>query len=157
MIEESEGFNKWNVLYYPVCSVFLTARLCSNVGYAFVHMERKEEAMAAIDALNGTMFKGRQLAVELSKAQPLVNQMVSGGNSTGAKEFKAPHLCTSFAFANTHSCFSLLLIGGLLPRPPLSIEHQSQAAVLAAAAAAAAGLPIQVSGLFSRTFEILDF
>lgn len=42
--------------------------------------------MAAIDALNGTMFKGRQLAVELSKAQPLVNQMVSGGNSTGAEE-----------------------------------------------------------------------
>lgn len=42
--------------------------------------------MAAIDALNGTMFKGRQLAVELSKAQPLVNQMGSGGNSTGAEE-----------------------------------------------------------------------
>lgn len=58
-----------------------TARLCSNVGYAFVHMERKEEAMAAIDALSGTMFKGRQLAVELSKAQPLINQIVSAGNS----------------------------------------------------------------------------
>ncbi|TNM84726.1 hypothetical protein fugu_008904 [Takifugu bimaculatus] len=100
------------------------ARLCSNVGYAFVHMERKEEAMAAIDALNGTMFKGRQLAVELSKAQPLVNQMVSGGNSTG----------------------------GLLPRPPLSIEHQSQAAVLAAAAAAAAGLPIQVQQSVHNSF-----
>lgn len=58
-----------------------TARLCSNVGYAFVHMERKEEALAAIDALNGTMFKGRQLAVELSKAQPLINQIMSAGNS----------------------------------------------------------------------------
>lgn len=48
-----------------------------------MHMERKEEALAAIEALNGTMFKGRQLAVELSKAQPLVNQMVSSGNSGG--------------------------------------------------------------------------
>lgn len=40
--------------------------------------------MAAIDALNGTMFKGRQLAVELSKAQPLINQIVSAGNSANA-------------------------------------------------------------------------
>lgn len=47
-------------------------------------MERKEDAMAAIDALNGTMFKGRQLAVELSKAQPLINQIVTPGNSTNA-------------------------------------------------------------------------
>ncbi len=63
--------------------VHFTARLCSNVGYAFVHMERKEEAMAAIEALNGTMYKGRQLAVELSKAQPLINQIVSAGNPGG--------------------------------------------------------------------------
>ncbi|XP_041864171.1 RNA-binding protein 14a isoform X2 [Melanotaenia boesemani] len=107
------------------------ARLCSNVGYAFVHMERKEEAMAAIDALNGTMFKGRQLAVELSKAQPLINQLVTGGNSAtpgGDRE-------------------------GLLPRPPPSLEHhQSQAAVLAAAAAAAAGLPIQVQQSVHNSF-----
>lgn len=61
----------------PVCSA---ARLCSNVGYAFVHMERKEEALVAIDALNGTMYKGRQLAVELSKAQPLINQIAMAGN-----------------------------------------------------------------------------
>ncbi|XP_030601560.1 RNA-binding protein 14a isoform X2 [Archocentrus centrarchus] len=107
------------------------ARLCSNVGYAFVHMERKEDAMAAIDALNGTMFKGRQLAVELSKAQPLINQIVTAGNSTspaGGRE-------------------------GLLPRPPPSLEHhQSQAAVLAAAAAAAAGLPIQVQQSVHNSF-----
>lgn len=45
-------------------------------------MERKEEALAAIDALNGTMFKGRPLAVELSKAQPLVNQLASSGGSS---------------------------------------------------------------------------
>uniref|UniRef100_A0A3Q0SX83 RNA-binding protein 14 n=1 Tax=Amphilophus citrinellus TaxID=61819 RepID=A0A3Q0SX83_AMPCI len=107
------------------------ARLCSNVGYAFVHMERKEDAMAAIDALNGTMFKGRQLAVELSKAQPLINQIVTAGNST------------SPAGALT----------GLLPRPPPSLEHhQSQAAVLAAAAAAAAGLPIQVQQSVHNSF-----
>ncbi|XP_068188188.1 RNA-binding protein 14a isoform X1 [Antennarius striatus] len=100
------------------------ARLCSNVGYAFVHMERKEEALAAIEALNGTMYKGRQLAVELSKAQPLINQLVTSGNS-----------------------------GGLLPRPPPSLEHhQSQAAVLAAAAAAAAGLPIQVQQSVHNSF-----
>ncbi|XP_069574809.1 RNA-binding protein 14a isoform X1 [Brachyistius frenatus] len=107
------------------------ARLCSNVGYAFVHMERKEEALVAIEALNGTMFKGRQLAVELSKAQPLINQIVSAGNSNnpgGGRE-------------------------GLLPRPPPSLEHhQSQAAVLAAAAAAAAGLPIQVQQSVHNSF-----
>uniref|UniRef100_A0A3P8TK16 RNA-binding protein 14 n=1 Tax=Amphiprion percula TaxID=161767 RepID=A0A3P8TK16_AMPPE len=99
------------------------ARLCSNVGYAFVHMERKEDALAAIEALNGTMFKGRQLAVELSKAQPLINQIVTSGRE------------------------------GLLPRPPPSLEHhQSQAAVLAAAAAAAAGLPIQVQQSVHNSF-----
>ncbi|XP_031712883.1 RNA-binding protein 14a isoform X1 [Anarrhichthys ocellatus] len=109
------------------------ARLCSNVGYAFVHMERKEEALVAIDALNGTMYKGRQLAVELSKAQPLINQIAMAGNSnhggvTGGRE-------------------------GLLPRPPPSLEHhQSQAAVLAAAAAAAAGLPIQVQQSVHNSF-----
>lgn len=79
------------------------------MGYAFVHMERKEEALAAIDALNGTMFKGRQLAVELSKAQPLVNQMGSGGNSTGAEEFKAQTLGTTFAVISIHSLMFLLL------------------------------------------------
>lgn len=140
-----------------------TARLCSNVGYAFVHMERKEEALAAIEALNGTMFKGRQLAVELSKAQPLINQLVTSGNSanpTGclpASENKKSIpansdiqqlLISSFLFSSPlHSGAR----EGLLPRPPPSLEHhQSQAAVLAAAAAAAAGLPIQVSSCFSR-------
>uniref|UniRef100_A0A3B3BJX5 RNA binding motif protein 14a n=1 Tax=Oryzias melastigma TaxID=30732 RepID=A0A3B3BJX5_ORYME len=43
----------------------LDSRLCSNVGYAFVHMERKEEAQAAIDALNGTMFKGRTVQTNI--------------------------------------------------------------------------------------------
>lgn len=107
------------------------ARLCSNVGYAFVHMERKEDALSAIDALNGTMFKGRQLAVELSKAQPLINQIVSAGNSSNSSGGRE----------------------GLLPRPPPSLEHhQSQAAVLAAAAAAAAGLPIQVQQSVHNSF-----
>lgn len=119
-------FNKRNVLNYHVCFVFLTARLCSNVGYAFVHMERKEEAMAAIDALNGTMFKGRQLAVELSKAQPLVNQMVSGGNSTGAEEFKAQYLCISFAFANTYWCFSFSMKVGFSRDPPCPLSIRAR-------------------------------
>ena len=57
--------------------VRIAARLCSNAGYAFVHMERKEEALLAIDGLNGTMYKGRQLSVELSKAQPLINQLAN--------------------------------------------------------------------------------
>ncbi|KAF3841054.1 hypothetical protein F7725_006916 [Dissostichus mawsoni] len=103
------------------------ARLCSNVGYAFVHMERKEEALVAIEGLNGTNYKGRQLAVELSKAQPLINQLAMAGNNHGRD--------------------------GLLPRPPPSLEHhQSQAAVLAAAAAAAAGLPIQVQQSVHNSF-----
>uniref|UniRef100_UPI003AAF65AA RNA-binding protein 14a isoform X2 n=1 Tax=Centroberyx gerrardi TaxID=166262 RepID=UPI003AAF65AA len=114
------------------------ARLCSNAGYAFVHMERKEEALLAIDALNGTIFKGRQLSVELSKAQPLINQIMGAGNAA-------------------NSPGSGMVGGGaaegLLPRPPPSLEHhQSQAAVLAAAAAAAAGLPIQVQQSVHNSF-----
>ncbi|XP_034033978.1 RNA-binding protein 14a isoform X2 [Thalassophryne amazonica] len=112
------------------------ARLCSNVGYAFVHMERKEDAMTAIDALNGTTFKGRQLAVELSKAQPLINQIVTSGSASYS---------TGGAAAGGRE--------GLLPRPSASLEHhQSQAAVLAAAAAAAAGLPIQVQQSVHNSF-----
>ncbi|CAL1573221.1 unnamed protein product [Knipowitschia caucasica] len=100
------------------------ARLCSNVGYAFVHMERRDEAVQAIEALNGSLYKGRQLAVELSKAQPLANQIPGGDGSRRE---------------------------GLLPRPALE-HHQSQAAVLAAAAAAAAGLPIQVQQSVHNSF-----
>uniref|UniRef100_A0A4W5N9R9 RNA-binding protein 14 n=1 Tax=Hucho hucho TaxID=62062 RepID=A0A4W5N9R9_9TELE len=46
------------------------ARLSSSAGYAFVHMERKEDAVQAIEALHGTTFKGRPLSVELSNVQP---------------------------------------------------------------------------------------
>ncbi|KAM3868759.1 uncharacterized protein ACN63O_006118 [Diretmus argenteus] len=111
------------------------ARLCSNAGYAFVHMERKEDALQAIDALNGTIFKGRQLSVELSKAQPLINQIMNAANAMNAgMDVGAPR-------------------EGLLPRPASSLEHhQSQAAVLAAAAAAAAGLPIQVQQSVHNSF-----
>ncbi|XP_077357640.1 uncharacterized protein LOC144004335 isoform X3 [Festucalex cinctus] len=45
-------------------------RHSSSVGYAFVHMENKEDALQAIEALHGTSFKGRPLSVELSKVQP---------------------------------------------------------------------------------------
>ncbi|XP_028659077.1 RNA-binding protein 14b [Erpetoichthys calabaricus] len=44
---------------------------CDKVkGYAFVHMEKKEDALQAIETLHGTTFKGRPLSVELSKVQP---------------------------------------------------------------------------------------
>lgn len=147
----------WNLKLISHHLLHSTARLCSNVGYAFVHMERKEEALQAIEALNGTMYKGRQLAVELSKAQPLINQLGQSGGNDDEMLLSRVFL---FPLIERWNCltsmFSSLLLSpptggrdGLLPRPPPSLEHhQSQAAVLAAAAAAAAGLPIQVSHWF---------
>ncbi|XP_077401557.1 RNA-binding protein 14b isoform X3 [Vanacampus margaritifer] len=101
------------------------ARHSSSVGYAFVHMENKEDALQAIEALHGTSFKGRPLSVELSKVQP------SKQTPTG----KIP--CVS--------CGKQGHYAGECPvgKPTLE-QYQSQAAVLAAAAAAAAGLPLQV-------------
>ncbi|XP_077357639.1 uncharacterized protein LOC144004335 isoform X2 [Festucalex cinctus] len=99
---------------------------CDKVkGYAFVHMENKEDALQAIEALHGTSFKGRPLSVELSKVQP------SKQTPTG----KIP--CVS--------CGKQGHYAGECPvgKPTLE-QYQSQAAVLAAAAAAAAGLPLQV-------------
>lgn len=118
------------------------ARLSSNAGYAFVHMERKEDALQAIEALHGTTFKGRQLSVELSKAQPSINQTTGTGNvGMGGGAMSA-------GVYGGGMCD-----GGLLPRPPPSLEHhQSQAAVLAAAAAAAAGLPLQVQQSVHNSF-----
>ncbi|XP_067865699.1 RNA-binding protein 4B-like isoform X1 [Heterodontus francisci] len=37
--------------------------------YAFVHMERSEDAMEAIRGLDGTEFKGKRMQVELSKSR----------------------------------------------------------------------------------------
>ncbi|KAJ8336648.1 hypothetical protein SKAU_G00378680 [Synaphobranchus kaupii] len=101
------------------------ARLSSSAGYAFVHMESKEDALQAIEALHGTSFKGRPLSVELSKVQP--NKQAPTG--------KIP--CVS--------CGKQGHYAGECPvgKPTLE-QYQSQAAVLAAAAAAAAGLPLQV-------------
>ncbi|XP_037116646.1 RNA-binding protein 14b [Syngnathus acus] len=99
---------------------------CDKVkGYAFVHMENKEDALQAIEALHGTSFKGRPLSVELSKVQP------SKQTPTG----KIP--CVN--------CGKQGHYAGECPvgKPTLE-QYQSQAAVLAAAAAAAAGLPLQV-------------
>ncbi|KAG9346659.1 hypothetical protein JZ751_006971 [Albula glossodonta] len=99
---------------------------CDKVkGYAFVHMEKKEDALQAIEALHGTSFKGRPLSVELSKVQP----------SKQAPTGKIP--CVS--------CGKQGHYAGECPvgKPTLE-QYQSQAAVLAAAAAAAAGLPLQV-------------
>ncbi|XP_030194705.1 RNA-binding protein 14b isoform X1 [Gadus morhua] len=101
------------------------ARHSSSAGYAFVHMENKEDALQAIEALHGTSFKGRPLSVELSKVQP------SKQTPTG----KIP--CVS--------CGKQGHYAGECPAGKSSLEqYQSQAAVLAAAAAAAAGLPLQV-------------
>ncbi|XP_071379599.1 RNA-binding protein 14b [Centroberyx affinis] len=101
------------------------ARHSSSAGYAFVHMENKEDALQAIEALHGTSFKGRPLSVELSKVQP------SKQTPTG----KIP--CVS--------CGKQGHYAGECPVGKPSLEqYQSQAAVLAAAAAAAAGLPLQV-------------
>ncbi|XP_066574862.1 RNA-binding protein 14b isoform X2 [Amia ocellicauda] len=99
---------------------------CDKVkGYAFVHMENKEDALQAIEALHGTSFKGRPLSVELSKVQP------SKQGPTG----KIP--CVS--------CGKQGHYAGECPLTKPSLEqYQSQAAVVAAAAAAAAGLPLQV-------------
>ncbi|XP_023649020.2 uncharacterized protein [Paramormyrops kingsleyae] len=99
---------------------------CDKVkGYAFVHMENKEDALQAIEALHGTSFKGRPLSVELSKVQP----------SKQAPTGKIP--CVS--------CGKQGHYAGECPMGKPTLEqYQSQAAVLAAAAAAAAGLPLQV-------------
>ena len=103
----------------------MTARHSSSAGYAFVHMENKEDALQAIEALHGTSFKGRPLSVELSKVQP----------SKQAPTGKIP--CVN--------CGKQGHYAGECPVGKPSLEqYQSQAAVLAAAAAAAAGLPLQV-------------
>lgn len=103
----------------------MTARHSSFTGYAFVHMENKEDALQAIEALHGTSFKGRPLSVELSKVQP----------SKQAPTGKIP--CVN--------CGKQGHYAGECPVGKPSLEqYQSQAAVLAAAAAAAAGLPLQV-------------
>ncbi|XP_030636712.1 RNA-binding protein 14b isoform X3 [Chanos chanos] len=97
----------------------------SAPGYAFVHMENKEDALRAIEALHGTSFKGRPLSVELSKVQP------SKQTPTG----KIP--CVSCGKQGHYA-------GECPAGKPTLEQYQSQAAVLAAAAAAAAGLPLQV-------------
>lgn len=110
----------FGLLFLPL----ITARN-RPAGYAFVHMENKEDALQAIEALHGTSFKGRPLSVELSKVQP------SKQTPTG----KIP--CVN--------CGKQGHYAGECPVGKPSLEqYQSQAAVLAAAAAAAAGLPLQV-------------
>lgn len=120
------------------CVVLLclfTARLSSSAGYAFVHMERKEDALQAIEALHGTTFKGRPLSVELSNVQP------SKPTTTTAKVPVMSHYATESPSINPHM-----------------EHHQSQAAVLAAAVAAAAGLPLQVQqSLHNSVYNTTSF
>lgn len=114
---------------YNIMTCSFAAKPSSFTGYAFVHMERKEDAEQAIEGLHGTSFMGRPLAVELSKVQPTTN--------------KVP--CAS---CGAHGHFA-----GECPINRPSMEHhQSQAAVLAAAAAAAAGLPLQVQQSVHNSF-----
>ncbi|CDQ73721.1 unnamed protein product [Oncorhynchus mykiss] len=111
------------------------ARLSSSAGYAFVHMERKEDALQAIEALHGTTFKGRPLSVELSNVQP------SKPTTTTAKVPVMSHYATESPSINPHM-----------------EHHQSQAAVLAAAVAAAAGLPLQVQqSLHNSVYNTTSF
>ncbi|XP_010901983.1 RNA-binding protein 14a [Esox lucius] len=111
------------------------ARLSSSAGYAFVHMERKEDALVAIEALHGTTFKGRPLSVELSKVQP------SKPTTTTAKVPIMSHYATETPSIKPHM-----------------EHHQSQAAVLAAAVAAAAGLPLQVQqSLHNSVYNTTSF
>ncbi|KAK6316718.1 hypothetical protein J4Q44_G00121180 [Coregonus suidteri] len=111
------------------------ARLSSSAGYAFVHMERKEDALQAIEALHGTTFKGRPLSVELSNVQP------SKPTTTTAKVPIMSH------YANESPSIK-----------PHMEHHQSQAAVLAAAVAAAAGLPLQVQqSLHNSVYNTTSF
>uniref|UniRef100_A0A673XPV0 RNA-binding protein 14 n=1 Tax=Salmo trutta TaxID=8032 RepID=A0A673XPV0_SALTR len=111
------------------------ARLSSSAGYAFVHMERKEDAVQAIEALHGTTFKGRPLSVELSNVQP------SNPTTTTAKAPVMSHYATESPSINPHM-----------------EHHQSQAAVLAAAVAAAAGLPLQVQqSLHNSVYNTTSF
>ncbi|KAK6305640.1 RNA-binding protein 4-like [Coregonus clupeaformis] len=111
------------------------ARLSSSAGYAFVHMERKEDAVQAIEALHGTTFKGRPLSVELSNVQP------SNPTTTTAKAPIMSHYATE----------------SLSIKPHME-HHQSQAAVLAAAVAAAAGLPLQVQqSLHNSVYNTTSF
>uniref|UniRef100_A0A673Y5P1 RNA-binding protein 14 n=1 Tax=Salmo trutta TaxID=8032 RepID=A0A673Y5P1_SALTR len=111
------------------------ARLSSSAGYAFVHMERKEDAQQAIEALHGTTFKGRPLSVELSNVQP------SKPTTTTAKVPVMSHYATESPSINPHM-----------------EHHQSQAAVLAAAVAAAAGLPLQVQqSLHNSVYNTTSF
>lgn len=96
-------------------------------------MERREDALTAIEALHGTTFKGRPLSVELSKIQPS----------------KPVTTCTIPCV----TCGKLGHYAGDCPAGKASKEHhQSQAAVLAAAAAAAAGLPLQVQQSVHNSF-----
>ncbi len=75
-------------------------------------MEKKEDALSAIEALNGTMYKGRQLAVELSKAQPLINQIMSSGNSSnpGAAAYGIEELFVFNCFAFEKTCLKVRVL-----------------------------------------------
>jgi RNA recognition motif-containing protein len=56
-------------------------------GFAFVEMDEKKEADAAIAALNGKMFKGRALTVNEARPKEPAGSRGGGGSRRGGKEW----------------------------------------------------------------------
>ena len=56
-------------------------------GFAFVEMDDKKEAEAAIAALNGKMFKGRALTVNEARPKEPAGSSRGGGGRRGGREW----------------------------------------------------------------------
>lgn len=54
-------------------------------GFGFVEMPSREDAMAAIEALNGTDFKGRSITV--NEAKPKTPREGGGGGGRGGRRY----------------------------------------------------------------------
>jgi cold-inducible RNA-binding protein len=66
-------------------------------GFAFVTMGSAEAAQAGLDALNGTPFQGRNLVIDIARAEPKDNGNGPRGNNSGFKRDRAPYRERSFA------------------------------------------------------------
>lgn len=66
---DSAGLENLFAQYGDVASVdVITDRMTGRArGFAFVEMESESEAQAAISALNGTDFEGRQIRVDVAQ------------------------------------------------------------------------------------------
>ena len=61
--------------------VIFDRRTKRSRGYGFVEMDREQDGRRAIDALNGTDFKGRELRVDESKPKSEKGERRNGGNA----------------------------------------------------------------------------